>query len=1028
MSLLKPNRGFQLLDHLITAVLFFIAGLALCRLFYEALFPRFLWLGRPLPAFLLAGGLGVVGWLSRPAVSRRISQNIGPYFFITTASFSPLLLNLYYLFDSRVNLCTSRFLFAFSLWLTAVFLARWLAPIRRWRWLGILFVWLALFPLYLLTMPNVVGRADTFEFQVVIPQLGIAHPTGYPLYILLGRLFAALPMGSMAWRINLASAVFATLAASLLYLAGRRLWKEPVAALLAAVLFGLTPTLWSQAVQAEVYALNALFVATALWLIAVVLDHGAEKDSCTEPVFLWPSGSGWQRTVWLMALVIGLGLTNHLTTIILLPAAFLAVLLSYGQCLRAQDWRANGLLFLKVGLAFFLPLLLYAYLPIRWGALHDEPMGLARFMEWVFGSRFQGALQLTAWLNDRTRYEIVWRLLLAEWGWLNLLLALFGVAYAAYRSWRVALVLLVVWAGYIFYALNYHVPDLAVFLIPAHILIALFWSAGLAGILTLPVALLQRRGWTDWTLLLSACLILISLTPTLLRIVHNWPDTAYTDQVALQAWGEGVLSLPLEPDAAILADSEKIAPLYYLQQAEGWRPDLEIMVLPDEAAYRAELDARLAAGQTVYLARFLPGLEGLYHLRSMGPLLEVSRDPLLELPAAATPAGLTFDGLDLIGYQVEEPALVDDQATAVTLYWQLEEPVAEAQYIYVRWSSGDFQSSQATPGGSHPAGNYYPTVAFRPGEIVPDYHLLPKPYGGSTLDLEIQVAAGLQFADPDDLEWQTLTQLQVEPAQTIAQANDYRAQNGRMLLTKTAFPGEVRPETPLSVIVSGYAAAADLLEFDLLPLDQEIDRAPRADTLAIDQESKNAITYEAEVDTNLPNGRYQLISRDPQAASICGWLASPTSGCILGKVTVSGISLPEDAANFDDKIALLDIDLPQEPLQPGGLLPVQLRWQGLADMSEDYTVFLQVLNDQDQIVGQIDAWPLQGTFPTSEWQPGEIVQDPYQIQLSSDLPPGNYRLQAGLYLLATLRRLPLLDAQGQPIYDKVVVSGLTAGN
>jgi hypothetical protein len=232
----------------------------------------------------------------------------------------------------------------------------------------------------------------------------------------------------------------------------------------------------------------------------------------------------------------------------------------------------------------------------------------------------------------------------------------------------------------------------------------------------------------------------------------------------------------------------------------------------------------------------------------------------------------------------------------------------------------------------------------------------------------------------------------------------------------------------LSVIVSGYAAAADLLEFDLLPLDQEIDRAPRADTLAIDQESKNAITYEAEVDTNLPNGRYQLISRDPQAASICGWLASPTSGCILGKVTVSGISLPEDAANFDDKIALLDIDLPQEPLQPGGLLPVQLRWQGLADMSEDYTVFLQVLNDQDQIVGQIDAWPLQGTFPTSEWQPGEIVQDPYQIQLSSDLPPGNYRLQAGLYLLATLRRLPLLDAQGQPIYDKVVVSGLTAGN
>jgi hypothetical protein len=89
---------------------------------------------------------------------------------------------------------------------------------------------------------------------------------------------------------------------------------------------------------------------------------------------------------------------------------------------------------------------------------------------------------------------------------------------------------------------------------------------------------------------------------------------------------------------------------------------------------------------------------------------------------------------------------------------------------------------------------------------------------------------------------------------------------------------------------------------------------------------------------------------------------------------------------------------------------------------------LQVLDDQDRIVGQIDAWPLEGTFPTSQWQPGEIIQDPYQIQLSADLPPGNYRLQVGLYLLASMRRLPLLDAQGQPIDDKVIISGLTVEN
>ena len=91
-----------------------------------------------------------------------------------------------------------------------------------------------------------------------------------------------------------------------------------------------------------------------------------------------------------------------------------------------------------------------------------------------------------------------------------------------------------------------------------------------------------------------------------------------------------MLSLPIPDHAAILADSEKIAPLYYLQVTEGLRPDLDILVLGDEAQYRQELDQRLAAGQPVYLARFLPNLP--YRMRSLGPLVEVSREPLMSEP------------------------------------------------------------------------------------------------------------------------------------------------------------------------------------------------------------------------------------------------------------------------------------------------------------------------------------------------------------------------------------------------------------
>ena len=80
-----------------------------------------------------------------------------------------------------------------------------------------------------------------------------------------------------------------------------------------------------------------------------------------------------------------------------------------------------------------------------------------------------------------------------------------------------------------------------------------------------------------------------------------------------------------------------------------------------------------------------------------------------------------------------------------------------------------------------------------------------------------------------------------------------------------------------------------------------------------------------------------------------------------------------------------------------------LTWQGLAEMDEDYTVFVQVLDAADRIVGQADAWPAQGTFPTSHWRRGEAVTDPHLVQLSADMGPGEHRVIVGLYLLATSR-------------------------
>jgi hypothetical protein len=112
-----------------------------------------------------------------------------------------------------------------------------------------------------------VGQADTFEFQVGIARLGVAHGSGYPLLMLVGKVFTWLPVGgTLAFRANLTSAFFGALAGVGAFALARRLGAGPLPALLAGLAFGLSPTLWSRAVEVEAYTLNAALVAGMLLL------------------------------------------------------------------------------------------------------------------------------------------------------------------------------------------------------------------------------------------------------------------------------------------------------------------------------------------------------------------------------------------------------------------------------------------------------------------------------------------------------------------------------------------------------------------------------------------------------------------------------------------------------------------------------------------------------------------------------------------------------------------------------------------
>ena len=168
------------------------------------------------------------------------------------------------------------------------------APARF--WVAPLGAFVTLLAIYAATLaPTVVG-GDSGELITAAVTGGTPHPPGYPVFALLARLFAALPFGpGIAWRVNLLSAVSTAAAAGLLC-ATVQLWTARAAAgLLAAGLFGTNPLVWHNAATAEVFGLNAMFAALALFLWL-----GIERQPA-------------RRRVFILAFACGLGMGNHHT-------------------------------------------------------------------------------------------------------------------------------------------------------------------------------------------------------------------------------------------------------------------------------------------------------------------------------------------------------------------------------------------------------------------------------------------------------------------------------------------------------------------------------------------------------------------------------------------------------------------------------------------------------------------------------------------------------------------------------------------
>lgn len=621
------------------------------------------------------------------------------------------------------------------------------APIADWLVSAALFV--STFLIYLRTLAPTVAFMfdDSLEFQLLAARMAIAHPTGYPLYSILLKLFTFLPFGDIAYRVNLASALFAAWAVAFVYLAARLLTARFMTgnttfgeilvrapALIATLAFALGETFWSQAVIAEVYALQAWLTAVMLWLALAWGDARAGPSNALPYRFPFPV------SIVTLAFWAGLMLTHHRLSVLVLPA--LAVYLSsYDRAF----WKQGGRLVIRMALAFTLPLLLYLYLPLRGmvtssldGAYQNTPQG---FLNWILGTGYTVFLTENPFEQERAMSYYV-NLFLNDFSTIGLVGAVGGLVALFLRAWREWLLLALGLGANLAFAMTYRVADINVFFIPAFVFAALFLAAGLAGSMWLIFYALPPRAANVAT---GLALAIVALVPIYLYHDHyDWVDLSYKGDI--YAYGQDILSQPLPENATIIGILGEMSLLRYFQETQNLRPDVETIAADQEDARLVAVQDALERGRAVFLTRPLANLAQKYSLSSFGPLIRVQVNAHRKVkPTPTHPLAELFGDVKFLGYDVDFSALNPSTETnrdtrrrvRVTLYWEPQRRIRNNRFVSLKLIGSN--GRLAAQLDRHPVLDAYPTTAWRSGQVITDTYDLPIFVGAPPGEYTLQV-------------------------------------------------------------------------------------------------------------------------------------------------------------------------------------------------------------------------------------------------------------------------------------------------
>ncbi len=412
---------------------------------------------------------------------------------------------------------------------------------------------------YSVTLCPTVELIDSGELAMAAKNLGIAHPTGYPLYTILGRIFSILPVHDLIFRLNMLSLLFMAFAGGFLYLLiseftvsdHRNAFHEAIASA-AALFVCFSPVWWAQGTTNEVYSLNMLLIAISIWCLARFINTGST------------------RQLIVAAYMLGLSLTNHLSAVYFIPGFIYLIAITLRKIKTSSViWTALFLIF---------PGTLYAVLPIRatfrpflnWGSVSDPYFFYKhitgwQYQVWMFTKPFE------IFSNFMTKLGPAVKLYLEQFGWIGLVLVLVGIFVASIRHRKLLIFALLIGLFNLIYALNYEIADIDTYYLPLFLISAIFLALGA---LSIAEELLRRLGRSH-----TMAWVLGGMTFILpaYNLISNYGKL---DRSGMTAAKEGVYYLAegMAPAGMALVENwDFYSPWLYFHFEENFRPDIVLL-------------------------------------------------------------------------------------------------------------------------------------------------------------------------------------------------------------------------------------------------------------------------------------------------------------------------------------------------------------------------------------------------------------------------------------------------------------------